>query len=113
MAAEKLQELNAQLTDHTDIPEICSYYGAYSRQEYLALHLLPNPYQHQNLTDEEMLWLIGQMQDDVADDALWAYYGTILDINTSSPSETSVTSIDPGATAQEILTGLNKGHGKK
>jgi hypothetical protein len=81
---DKLNHLNARLPLPTTIEEICSYYGACTRDEFLSSHLIPNPYQHKNLTDTEMLWLISQVSNNLSDTPLVIYYGTILETNTSS-----------------------------
>lgn len=49
--ADKLDHLNARLSVPTTVEEICTYYGASTRDEFLRTHLIPNPYQHKNLTD--------------------------------------------------------------
>jgi len=82
--ADKLNHLNARLSVPTTIEEICSYYGACTRDEFLSTHLIPNPYQHKNLTDTEMLWLISQVSNNLSYTPLVIYYGTILETNTSS-----------------------------
>jgi hypothetical protein len=84
--ADQLDLLNARLSLPTTVEEICTYYGAYTRDEFLANHLIPNPYQHKNLTDSEMLWLIAQVIKNLSYLPLVIYYSTILETNTSSPS---------------------------
>ncbi len=94
-----------------DIDGICSYYGAYTRDEYISLHLIPNAHEHQNLSDVEMLWLIEQMNENILDDMLTSYYGKILEINTSTASgEVSVFSEEKSP--QEILEDLKKNRNK-
>jgi len=84
--ADKLESLNARLSMPTTIEDICSYYGACTRDEFLANHLIPNPYQQKNLSDPELLWLIAQVITNLSDTALLIYYSTILESNTSSTS---------------------------
>ena len=83
---DSLNRLNAQLSVPATIDEICSYYGSQTRDEFLRGHLIPDPYQHKNLTEEEMLWLIAQVIEKLSDAPLISYYSTILEANTSSTS---------------------------
>jgi hypothetical protein len=109
--ADKLNHLNARLPVPTTIEEICSYYGASTRDEFLSAQLIPNPYQHKNLTDTEMLWLISQVINNLSYTPLVIYYGTILETNTSSPRGRVIDLIvfenfkDP----QQLLAELKKG----
>lgn len=85
LITEKLLDLNTQLTSPTDLYEIICY-GALSTEEFLEFHLIPYPSQHQNLSDNELLWLIAEIQENIEDAFVTRYYAQILDFNTSSPS---------------------------
>lgn len=85
---DELELLNSELSIPTDVDEICSYYGSLTRDEFLEVHLIPDPYQHKNLTDDEMLWLIEQIIENLDNDALLTYYSEILESNTSATEGT-------------------------
>ncbi len=85
---DRLNQLNARLSVPTAVEEICSYYGSCTRDEFLCSHLIPDPYQYKNLTDEERLWLIEQVMQNLSNDPLLAFYSAILETNTSSASGT-------------------------
>ena len=103
-ATDKLETLNSRLSSPTDLFEISAYSGACSQEDFLRSHLTPDPHQHQNLTDDELIWLIQQIQENFTDEALTSYYEAIVEINTSSPSGT--VSINPDADPSDVLEKL-------
>jgi len=82
-----LDRLNQNLTVPTTTEEILAYPGSRTRDEFLAAHLIPDPYQHQNVTEDELIWLIEQILEH-PDDVRLSYYAKILEINTSAPEGT-------------------------
>ena len=112
--ADKLARLNARLSMPATVEEICTYYGACTRDEFLSTHLIPDPYQHKNLTDGEMLWLIGQVIENLANSPLVTYYSTILEANTSSPRGTVIDLIvfKDLSEPEQVLDKLKKSKGR-
>ena len=103
----KLKELNAQLTRPTDFSDICSLYGSCDQATFLRCHLLPDPYQYEELADDALIWLVNQCQMHFADGALTTLYGEIIDINLGLTLGTTMTSIhDLDEDASEFLQRL-------
>ena len=101
----KLDQLNSIFTVPVDIDYVCSYYGSCSREEFIADHLIPDPYQHKNLTDDELVWLIRQIKENFCDSALYNYYSTIIQTNTMADLNSDEIF---ESTPEKVLDGLKK-----
>jgi len=105
-----LKSLNETLSLPVDEYEICSYYGASTRDEFLRVRLMPDPHQFKEVNESELLWLISQILENVTDDALVFFYSRIVEINMSCPDGTLSDLIfqDGVEDPQEILEKLKE-----
>ena len=86
---EQLASLNQRLCRPVTAHDICSYYGASTRNEFVRAALVPQPHSFSGLRDEELLWLTTQAIERFDDLPRFTFYSQIVE-HAIPPSDTSL-----------------------
>lgn len=107
---DKLVSLNQRLCRSVTVHDICSYYGASTRDEFVRSALVPEPYSFADLSDEELLWLTTQAISCVEDSPRCSFYSQIVE-HAVRPSDTSLFELifeEDMSDPQQVLSELRK-----
>ena len=85
----KLDSLNERLCRPVTAHDICSYYGASTRDEFVRGALVPLPHSFTDLHDEELLWLTARAISLCDDLPQFTFYAQIVE-HAIPPSDTTV-----------------------
>lgn len=82
-ANEQLWDVNDQLETPMKVGTILSEYGATDKETFILRHWLPDPYDHDDLSEEALVWLVEKILANINDSALVTYYSRIVEISKS------------------------------
>jgi len=82
--AEALDKLNSCLKQPAGIDDIRDYYGFQDETDFIISRCVPDYRDFRDLPDEELLWLISGVIDNMEDDYIPVFYCAVIDYNTSA-----------------------------